>query len=63
MPEKPTTASGYPPGQVARVKSTCLYLATSAIFLAQATNTPLPIYQQLGLLMVLLLTSKGSAGA
>ena len=41
---------------------TCLYLATSAIFLAQATNTPLPIYQQLGLLMVLLLTSKGSAG-
>ena len=28
MPEKPTTASGYPPGQVARVKSTCLYLAT-----------------------------------
>jgi hypothetical protein len=28
MSEKPTTASGYPPGQVARVKSTCLYLAT-----------------------------------
>ena len=28
MPEKPTTASGYPQGQVARVKSTCLYLAT-----------------------------------
>ena len=24
MPEKPTPASGYPPGQVARVKSTCL---------------------------------------
>src|ERR1041384_4718390 len=28
MPEKPTTAAGYPPGQVARVKATCLYLAT-----------------------------------
>jgi hypothetical protein len=28
MPEKPTTATGYPPAQVARVKSTCLYLAT-----------------------------------
>ncbi len=28
MPEKPTTAAGYPPDQVARVKSTCLYLAT-----------------------------------
>lgn len=28
MPNKPTTAAGYPPGQVARVKATCLYLAT-----------------------------------
>lgn len=28
MPEKPTTAAGYPHDQVARVKSTCLYLAT-----------------------------------
>ena len=28
MPEKPKVAAGYPPDQVARVKSTCLYLAT-----------------------------------
>jgi hypothetical protein len=28
MSDKPTTAEGYPPGQVARVKATCLYLAT-----------------------------------
>ncbi len=28
MSEKPTTAAGYPPEQVARVKATCLYLAT-----------------------------------
>lgn len=28
MPEKPPAAAGYPPEQVARVKSTCLYLAT-----------------------------------
>ena len=28
MPEKPANADGYPPDQVARVKSTCLYLAT-----------------------------------
>lgn len=28
MPEKPTTAAGYATDQVARVKSTCLYLAT-----------------------------------
>src|SRR6202035_1232547 len=41
---------------------TCLYLATAAVFLAQATNTPLTIEQQLGLLAVLLLASKGAAG-
>jgi hypothetical protein len=28
MAEKPSTAAGYPPEQVARVKATCLYLAT-----------------------------------
>jgi hypothetical protein len=28
MPEKPATATGYAPDQVARVKATCLYLAT-----------------------------------
>jgi aerobic C4-dicarboxylate transport protein len=41
---------------------TCLYLATTAVFLAQATNTPLGVVEQLGLLAVLLLTSKGVAG-
>jgi aerobic C4-dicarboxylate transport protein len=41
---------------------TCLYLATVAVFLAQATNTPLTVEQQLGLLAVLLLASKGAAG-
>ena len=41
---------------------TCLYLATAAVFLAQATNTPLTIEQQLGLLAVLLHASKGAAG-
>jgi aerobic C4-dicarboxylate transport protein len=51
-----------PTGYSFNLTGTCLYLATSAVFLAQATNTPLPISQQLGLLMVLLLTSKGSAG-
>jgi aerobic C4-dicarboxylate transport protein len=32
------------------------------VFIAQATNTPLDLTQQLGLLAVLLLTSKGAAG-
>jgi aerobic C4-dicarboxylate transport protein len=39
-----------------------LYLAAVTVFLAQATNTPLDLMQQLGLLAVLLLTSKGAAG-
>jgi aerobic C4-dicarboxylate transport protein len=34
----------------------------AAVFVAQATNTPLDIWQQFELLAVLLLTSKGAAG-
>jgi aerobic C4-dicarboxylate transport protein len=41
---------------------TCLYLATATVFLAQATNTPLNLSQQLALVAVMLLTSKGAAG-
>ena len=41
---------------------TSIYLTMGAIFVAQATNTPLTLGQQLLLLAVLLLTSKGAAG-
>ncbi len=41
---------------------TCLYFAGATIFLAQATGTPLDWMHQLGLLAVLLITSKGAAG-
>jgi aerobic C4-dicarboxylate transport protein len=41
---------------------TCLYFAAVTVFLAQATGTALGWEQQLGLLAVLLLTSKGGAG-
>jgi aerobic C4-dicarboxylate transport protein len=51
-----------PTGYSFNLDGTCLYLATTAVFLAQATNTRLGIAQQLGLLAVLLLSSKGSAG-
>jgi len=51
-----------PTGYSFNLDGTCLYLATASVFLAQATNTPLSIGQQLGLLAVLLLTSKGAAG-
>jgi aerobic C4-dicarboxylate transport protein len=51
-----------PTGYSFNLDGTCLYLATTTVFLAQATNTHLGIVQQLGLLAVLLLSSKGSAG-
>jgi aerobic C4-dicarboxylate transport protein len=40
----------------------CIYYAMSAIFIAQATNTPLTMADQLLVMTVLMLTSKGSAG-
>lgn len=51
-----------PTGYSFNLDGTCLYLATTAVFLAQATNTRLGLWQQLGLLGVLLLSSKGAAG-
>jgi aerobic C4-dicarboxylate transport protein len=51
-----------PTGYSFNLDGTCLYLATAAVFLAQATNTPLPVSHQLELLAVLLLASKGAAG-
>ncbi len=51
-----------PTGYSFNLDGTCLYLATAVVFLAQATHTPLGMAQQLALLAVLLLTSKGAAG-
>jgi aerobic C4-dicarboxylate transport protein len=51
-----------PTGYSFNLDGTCLYLATAAVFLAQATNTHLDLEQQIGLLVILLVTSKGAAG-
>jgi aerobic C4-dicarboxylate transport protein len=51
-----------PTGYSFNLDGTCLYLATAAVFLAQATNTPLAIGDQIALLFILLITSKGAAG-
>src|SRR5437016_1236314 len=51
-----------PTGYSFNLDGTCLYLAMTSVFLAQATNTPLDLSQQIGLLLILLLTSKGAAG-
>jgi aerobic C4-dicarboxylate transport protein len=51
-----------PTGYSFNLDGTCLYLATASVFLAQATNTHLDVSHQIGLLLILLLTSKGAAG-
>ncbi|MCC6467687.1 MAG: dicarboxylate/amino acid:cation symporter [Alphaproteobacteria bacterium] len=51
-----------PTGYSFNLDGTCIYLTMAALFLAQATNTDLTLAQQIGILGVLLLTSKGAAG-
>ncbi|PUA19966.1 dicarboxylate/amino acid:cation symporter [Glaciimonas sp. PCH181] len=51
-----------PTGYSFNLDGTSIYLTMAAIFIAQATDTPLTIWHQVTLLLVLLLTSKGAAG-
>jgi aerobic C4-dicarboxylate transport protein len=51
-----------PTGYSFNLDGTSIYLTMAAVFVAQATNTPLTITQTLTILAVLLLTSKGAAG-
>jgi aerobic C4-dicarboxylate transport protein len=51
-----------PTGYSFNLDGTSIYLTMAAVFIAQATNTEMTLTQQLTLLAVLLLTSKGAAG-
>jgi aerobic C4-dicarboxylate transport protein len=51
-----------PTGYSFNLDGTCIYLTLAALFVAQATGTHLSLAQQLGILGILLLTSKGAAG-
>ncbi|MGO4152202.1 dicarboxylate/amino acid:cation symporter [Cupriavidus sp. YAF13] len=51
-----------PTGYSFNLDGTSIYLTMAAVFIAQATNTDMSLTQQLTLLAVLLLTSKGAAG-
>lgn len=51
-----------PTGYSFNLDGTSIYLTMAAVFIAQATDTPMTITQQITLLLVLLLTSKGAAG-
>jgi aerobic C4-dicarboxylate transport protein len=60
--EKSVVGLVIPTGYSFNLDGTCIYLTMAAIFLAQATGTSLSIWQELGIIGVLLLTSKGAAG-
>ncbi|MBN8709561.1 MAG: dicarboxylate/amino acid:cation symporter [Verrucomicrobia bacterium] len=60
--KKSTVGLVIPTGYSFNLDGTAIYLTMAAVFIAQATNTPLDLTHQLTLLAVLLLTSKGAAG-
>jgi len=51
-----------PTGYSFNLDGTSIYLTMAAVFIAQATDTPMDFMQQITLITILLLTSKGAAG-
>ena len=51
-----------PTGYSFNLDGTNIYMTLSTLFLAQATNTPLTISQELGILAIAMITSKGASG-
>jgi aerobic C4-dicarboxylate transport protein len=60
--EKSVVGLVIPTGYSFNLDGTSIYLTMAAVFIAQATNVPMGLGEQLTLLVVLLLTSKGAAG-
>ena len=51
-----------PTGYSFNLDGTNIYMTLSTLFLAQATNTPLTMSQELGILGIAMITSKGASG-
>ena len=51
-----------PLGYSFNLAGTAIYLTMAALFIAQATNTPLTLFQELFLLGIMIISSKGAAG-
>jgi aerobic C4-dicarboxylate transport protein len=60
--DRATVGLVVPTGYSFNLDGAAIYLSLATLYIAQATDTPLGIGQQLGLLAVMLLTSKGAAG-
>ncbi|MEP6627394.1 MAG: cation:dicarboxylase symporter family transporter [Ginsengibacter sp.] len=59
---KPVVGLVVPTGYSFNLDGTSIYLSMAAIFIAQLYNVPLSVTQLLGMLFILILTSKGAAG-
>ncbi len=59
---QPIVALVVPTGYSFNLDGTNIYMTLAALFIAQATNTPLTLGQQVLLLLVAMLSSKGAAG-
>jgi aerobic C4-dicarboxylate transport protein len=59
---RPIVGLVIPAGYSLNLDGSAIYQAMAAVFIAQATNTPLPLREQIVLVAVLMLTSKGVAG-
>jgi aerobic C4-dicarboxylate transport protein len=51
-----------PTGYSFNLDGTNIYMTLATLFLAQATNTPLTLGQELGILVIAMITSKGASG-
>jgi aerobic C4-dicarboxylate transport protein len=51
-----------PTGYSFNLDGTNIYMTLAILFLAQATNTPLTLSQELGILVIAMITSKGASG-
>ena len=60
--KKATVGLVIPTGYSFNLDGTSIYLTMAAVFIAQATNTPMTLTQELTLIGVAILTSKGAAG-
>jgi aerobic C4-dicarboxylate transport protein len=59
---KPVVGLVVPTGYVFNTDGSSIYMTLAALFVAQATNTDLSISQQLAIVAVAMLTSKGASG-
>ncbi len=59
---KSTVGLVVPTGYSFNLDGTNIYMAMAAVFLAQATNTPLDLPHQISLLLIAMITSKGASG-